>query len=355
MENRKKCPYCGEEIAATAKKCRFCGEWLEPAMSSTTSQPSAAPAMPPVTQAVSSSQPQQTVEMDEPDEAKGFFETYFLDSLVKRYADFSGSCSRKEYWLTVVAITILGIGVAGVGEIIEGLGGAAGVIIGMALVALFDLALAVPGLAISCRRLRDAGYSPWLILLCLIPLIGSLALLVMFCRPSKVGHEEEEARFGAADSAILAGCIILFGIGIWLAFNSSASLTDEYDLGPDSFYEEAVREETGASYDRASGGLSSALSSVGDEPSSTLPVSGSIDQFAYLSTQRLDYEDLARYASDELRILRNAIYAMHGYTFNSSDLAEYFGNFYDYTPTTKNVSLSDIEQYNVNLIKSLEN
>lgn len=25
---RKKCPFCGEEIAATAKKCRFCGEWL---------------------------------------------------------------------------------------------------------------------------------------------------------------------------------------------------------------------------------------------------------------------------------------------------------------------------------------
>ena len=29
MDNRKNCPYCGEEIAATAKKCRFCGEWLE--------------------------------------------------------------------------------------------------------------------------------------------------------------------------------------------------------------------------------------------------------------------------------------------------------------------------------------
>jgi len=27
--DHKNCPYCGEEIAATAKKCRFCGEWLE--------------------------------------------------------------------------------------------------------------------------------------------------------------------------------------------------------------------------------------------------------------------------------------------------------------------------------------
>jgi transcription elongation factor Elf1 len=31
MEETKRCPYCGEEIKASAKKCRFCGEWLDKA------------------------------------------------------------------------------------------------------------------------------------------------------------------------------------------------------------------------------------------------------------------------------------------------------------------------------------
>ncbi len=28
-QNKKTCPYCGEEIMAAARKCRWCGEWLD--------------------------------------------------------------------------------------------------------------------------------------------------------------------------------------------------------------------------------------------------------------------------------------------------------------------------------------
>lgn len=89
-------------------------------------------------------------------------------------------------------------------------------------------------------------------------------------------------------------------------------------------------------------------------PGNTLPTSGSIHQFDYLAEHYLDAADLSSYNSTELRILRNAIYALHNYDFDSADLRSYFDNFSGYAALTKNVNLNKIEQANVNLIQKYE-
>ena len=52
------------------------------------------------------------------------------------------------------------------------------------------LALFLPGLAVSIRRLHDLGRSGWYFLLILIPLIGTIILLIWFCMRGTVGPNQ---------------------------------------------------------------------------------------------------------------------------------------------------------------------
>lgn len=91
------------------------------------------------------------------------------------------------------------------------------------------------------------------------------------------------------------------------------------------------------------------------EAPATLPMGGSLDQFAFLSVKTLTPEDVMFLSKPELRILRNAIFARHGYIFKSDDLRAYFGNFYDYVPYTRNVTdFNKIENANIAFIKMYE-
>ena len=53
------------------------------------------------------------------------------------------------------------------------------------------LAIAVPSIAVTVRRLHDAGFSGWLYLVNLVPYVGGLVILVLTILPSK----PEGARF----------------------------------------------------------------------------------------------------------------------------------------------------------------
>lgn len=60
----------------------------------------------------------------------------------------------------------------------------------------------------------------------------------------------------------------------------------------------------------------------------------------------------------ELQLLRNEIFARHGYVFNNSRLGDYFSKYKWYNPDYKNpikdINLNSIEKHNVNIIKAKE-
>ena len=78
--------------------------------------------------------------------------------------------------------------------------------------------------------------------------------------------------------------------------------------------------------------------------------------FDWLSTREATPKDLENKSKEQLRIMRNWIYARQGYIFKSKDLTEYFEKFPWYEPTSKNVTseFNKIEQANVSLIQSYE-
>lgn len=80
-----------------------------------------------------------------------------------------------------------------------------------------------------------------------------------------------------------------------------------------------------------------------------------IEDFRLLDRQ-LTAADLADLSKRDLRILRNAVYARHGYAFRSMLLSNYFGNtsWYQADPAYKPARLTALDTRNVKLIRSVE-
>jgi len=107
----------------------------------------------------------------------------------KGYVDFTGRSTRSEYWWIWLGNMILLVPFYSVyfkvlanprnEAALMALGGIA--IIYM----IFGLALILPLLALTVRRLRDAGFHWALIFIIFIPMVGPLALLVLLAMPTK--------------------------------------------------------------------------------------------------------------------------------------------------------------------------
>ena len=107
------------------------------------------------------------------------------------YVDFKGRSTRSDYWLAVLANTIVSIilfTVIIVVIVFDSPGSDYHVILnllyGLAMVYFF--ATYIPSIALQVRRLRDAGFHWALIFLRFASVIGDIVLLVLSCQPTKV-------------------------------------------------------------------------------------------------------------------------------------------------------------------------
>jgi len=109
---------------------------------------------------------------------------------LQKYVDFSGRAPRAEYWwfylLTIIVVVVTMIVDSLVGSDFGGTG------YGM-VTALAGLALLLPSLGVSIRRLHDTDRSGWWLLIGLIPFIGAIVLLIFFVS----GGTKGDNRFGA--------------------------------------------------------------------------------------------------------------------------------------------------------------
>ena len=96
----------------------------------------------------------------------------------KRYVDFDGTTSRPKFWYVVLVNMIIEF-VLGIFAYIPVLQ-----IISPIIDSLYGLAILVPSLAISIRRLRDAGKHWANIFWYLLPIVGWIILIVYYCQPS---------------------------------------------------------------------------------------------------------------------------------------------------------------------------
>jgi uncharacterized membrane protein YhaH (DUF805 family) len=105
---------------------------------------------------------------------------WYLEVL-KKYAVFSGRARRKEYWMFFLFNIIIAI----VLGIVEGIVGTFG-IIGL----IYGLAVLLPGIAVSVRRLHDINRSGWWIFISLVPVIGAIVLIVFMVLDSQSGENQ---------------------------------------------------------------------------------------------------------------------------------------------------------------------
>jgi uncharacterized membrane protein YhaH (DUF805 family) len=101
-----------------------------------------------------------------------------IRSVFSQYVGFTGRARRSEFWYWTLFQIIVGI-VASILDraVFDRNNAAFSVIVGLGLL--------LPSLAVAVRRLHDSGRTGWWLLIGLIPVIGTIILIVFYVQDSQ--------------------------------------------------------------------------------------------------------------------------------------------------------------------------
>ena len=116
--------------------------------------------------------------------------SWYFEAL-KKYAEFSGRARRKEYWMFWFCSAIIIAALL----VVDVLAGTAVVITG-----IYSLAVCIPSIAVTVRRLHDTNRSGWWYFISFVPLVGGIVLLVFTVQDSHPNDNQYGANPKASES-----------------------------------------------------------------------------------------------------------------------------------------------------------
>lgn len=164
------CPYCGHEVLKSERYCPNCGRIRKAPIS-----------------------------LDK--YSLGMIEN-FKQCFVYKYADFEGRASRSEYWNFFLMYQLLFVAIlftCAFLSYISPLSSAVGVGFGLVILVLMSVVMVIPGVAVAVRRLHDQGRSGGLVFIGVVPVIGTIILLVLMALPG----ESHDNRFGSPTGRVI--------------------------------------------------------------------------------------------------------------------------------------------------------
>lgn len=114
----------------------------------------------------------------------------FKNIITNKYAQFTGRANKAEFWQYVLVFIVISASFS----VLMSLFGGVKILrmIVMLLNVIVSLALLVPSIAVSVRRMHDIGKSGKWVLINLIPIIGSIWFLVLAIKESESGTNQFE-------------------------------------------------------------------------------------------------------------------------------------------------------------------